>query len=126
MSASPTSEISVLQHKDPSLRLILLYLEKQELPTDENKARRLVLESDRFNIIDGVLYFGDGARQNRLKIAAPSVIQENHSGSQAGHFAAKGVYEKLARRCMQMLSDTAGRASHVHPTVELGGEAGLR
>lgn len=89
-----------MQHEDPDLHMIFSYLEKSELPSDEKKARRLVLESDHYTILNGVLYFVDNSRGNQLRIAAPSAILEtllqNHS--QAGHFAAKGVYEKLARR----------------------------
>ena len=98
-----SDEIATLQHEDPNLQPILAYLEKKELPADEKKARRLVMESDRFTIIDGVLYFIDSSRSHRTRIAAPSTIQEtllqeSHSGSLAGHFSPKSVYEKLARR----------------------------
>ena len=97
----PSTEMTVLQREDPDLQMIFSYLEKKKLPSDEKKARKLVLESDRYTILDGVLHYVDNSRGNRLRVAAPSAIcetllQENHS--QAGHFAAKGVYEKLARR----------------------------
>ena len=108
ISASSTNdqsatEIATLQHGDPNLQPILTYLEKKELPADKKKARRLVMESDRFTIIDGVLYLIDSSRGHRLRMAAPSTTQEsllkeNHSGSFAGHFSPKSVYEKLARR----------------------------
>ena len=102
-SEQSSTEIAMLQHADPNFQPILAYLEKKELPTDEKKARRLVIESDRFTIIEGVLYLIDSSRSHRLRIAAPSTIQEtllkeNHSGLLAGHFSPKSVYEKLARR----------------------------
>ena len=53
----PSIEMSILQHEDPEFQIILFYLEKKELPSDEKKARRLVLESDRYTILDGILYF---------------------------------------------------------------------
>ena len=61
-----------------------------------------MLQADQYTILDGVLYYVDISRGNRRRISAPSAIhgtlfQENHSGSLAGHFAAKGVHEKLAR-----------------------------
>ena len=67
-----------------------------------NKAHRLVMELDWFTIIEGVLYLIDSSRSRRLRIAAPSTIQEtllkeNHSGSLSGHFSSKSVHEKLAR-----------------------------
>ena len=104
ISADPSStEMTVLQREDSHLQPIIAYLEKKELPTDEKKARKLVLQADHYTILDGVLYYVDISRGNRRRIAAPSAIhetllQENHSGSLAGHFTAKGVYEKLARR----------------------------
>ena len=65
-SLNPEPEIAELQHVDVNLQSIFCYLEKGDLPADENKAPKLVLESSRFSIIDGVLYFVDNSRQNRL------------------------------------------------------------
>ena len=100
---NPESEMAELQRADANLQPIFHYLEKGELPADEKKARKLVLESSRFSIIDGVLYFVDNSRQNRLRLAAPmsiheKLLKENHSEMFSGHFSVKSLYEKLAKR----------------------------
>ena len=75
----PSTEMTVLQHEDPDLQMILSYLEKKELPSDEKKARRLVLESDCYTMLDEVFYFVDNSRENRLRVAAPSAILGHYS-----------------------------------------------
>ena len=90
-----------LQHADANLQSIFCYLEKGDLPADENEARKLVLKSARFSIIDSVLYFIDNIWQNRLRLAAPisineKLLEENHSEMFSGHFSVKSLYEKLA------------------------------
>ena len=44
------------QQDDPSLAVILAYLQKRELPEKEEVARELVLGESRYTVIDGVLY----------------------------------------------------------------------
>ena len=69
-------EMAQLQHTDANLQSIFCYLEKGDFPADGNRARKLMLESARFSIIDGVLYFVDNSQQNRLRLAAPISIHE--------------------------------------------------
>ena len=88
---NPEPEMADLQRADANLQPIFHYLEKGELPADEKKARKLVLESSRFSIIDGVLYHVDNSQQNRLRLAAPAsihekLLKENHSEMFSGHF----------------------------------------
>jgi len=53
ISADPSStEMTVLQREDSHLQPIIAYLEKKELPTDEKKARRLVLQADQYTILE--------------------------------------------------------------------------
>ena len=97
------TEMAELQNVDVNLQPILRYLETGELPADEKKARKLVLESSRFSIINDVLYYVDSSRQNRLRIVTPSTIQdkllkENYSEMFSGNFSVKSIYEKLAKR----------------------------
>ena len=49
------------------------------------------------------LYYVDPARKDRTRLVVPRVLrqklmEEMHSGGFAGHFAVKGLYEKLSRR----------------------------
>ena len=54
---------------DPKLKVITEYLVGGEVPTDEKLVKRLVLESSRFTIHDGVLFYVDAARENSLRLA---------------------------------------------------------
>ena len=54
-------------------------------------------------MLDGILYYVDPARKDRTRLVVPRVLrqklmEETHSGGFAGHFAVKGLYEKLSRR----------------------------
>ena len=72
------------------------------MPLDEKQARRLVLEKERFVLLDGVLYYVDPGGQRRLRIAVPKgmrekLMEETHSGPFGGHFAARSLYNTLAQ-----------------------------
>ena len=49
-------EVRELQLKDPDLALYLSFLESNTLPDNDGVAKRIVLESRRMEVIDGVLY----------------------------------------------------------------------
>ena len=49
-------DIRERQLRDPGLRTYIKYLEDKELPCDEGTARRLVVESKMFEMIDGILH----------------------------------------------------------------------
>ena len=59
-------------------------------------------ERDRLVILDGVFHYVDPARKDRSRMAVPvlrqKLMEEVHSGGFSGHFAVRGLYEKLARR----------------------------
>ena len=79
------------------------YLDRGVLPTDEKLAKRLVLEHSLFTIQDDVLFYVDVARENSLRVAVPSnsqrkLLEEVHGCKPSGHFAAKSMYNILARR----------------------------
>ena len=97
------TEMAELQDADVNLQPILRYLEAGELPADDKKDRKLVLESSRFSIINGVLYYVDSSRQNRPRIITPSTIQdkllkETIQKCFLATFQSKSIYEKLAKR----------------------------
>ncbi len=73
------------------------------MPPDECAASRLVLEKDRFTILDDVLYFVDAGPQHRLRVAVlkslrRQLMEKNHSGPVGGHFAPKGPSGVLMQR----------------------------
>lgn len=72
------------------------------LPTDEKRAKRIVLESDRFELIHGVLHYEPPTSIGRLCVVVPrsdrdNLLQEGHASCFAGHFSAKKVYDRLRR-----------------------------
>ncbi len=87
-------------------------LESESLADDARKGRKHVAEMVRFALLDGVLCYVDSARGSRPRLVVPKsmqqkLLEETHSGLYAGHFAAKSLYEKLARgACTQTFTST--------------------
>ena len=54
------------QHKDPDLNAMVAFLEKKELPQEEDRARTIALQSPLFVMVESVLYFVD-SKQNSQK-----------------------------------------------------------
>lgn len=78
-------EIAVEQRKDPKLKDIIEYIERETLPDDPQRARRIALERPRFGLLDGVLYFCETKPPYRMRMAVPECLQplllaEAHSG----------------------------------------------
>ena len=95
-------QIQTAQREDTSLCLICEYLEHNALPIDEKDAKRLVLESRYYELIQGVLYYEPPTSPGNLCVVVPTslrsvILQEAHSGSLAGHFAFKKVYNRVRR-----------------------------
>ena len=90
------------QHKDPEVEHMLEYLESDVLPEDQKAAHSIVTQAPSFCILDKVLYYIDGRRENMKRVVVPRslrnlVIAENHSGPCAGHFAGNKLYNMLMR-----------------------------
>ena len=84
---------------------LYVFLEQGTLSTDEATAKRCVLESSHFTLLDGVLYHCNKARGGILFVVVPQVLRhvllkELHVGCFGGHFAAKGlhIYMQLCLR----------------------------
>ena len=95
-------EVREMQLKDPDLALYIAYLECHSLPDDDRVAKRIVLESRRMEIIDGVLYREDVSNCGRWCIVVPEpwrqeLLTENHSTIYAGHLSERKVYDRLRR-----------------------------
>ena len=65
------SELMELQKQDPELKTILLFSECGTLPYDENAAKKVVLTSSRFTLLNQVLYRIDDSHGHRLHICVP-------------------------------------------------------
>ena len=91
------SEMAEQQKQDPKLKVLVDYMEQGVLPSDERLAKKTVVESSQFSLMDGILYFVDGGRGSNLWIVVPEafkkkLIEETHAGSLTGHFAARSLY----------------------------------
>ncbi len=70
-------ELAKFQEEDEDLHQIRRFLSDGSLPEDEVKAKRLVLEKERFVMLEGVLYYADGGKQPRIRIAVPRKLRES-------------------------------------------------
>ena len=104
---SLTAEVDIanLQHQDPQLSDVLRYLEEGSLPSDDRLARRLVLEQESFEVVDGVLFnvHPDPTAADQWRLAVPqclreTLLKEYHVGKFAGHFAERKIYATMSRR----------------------------
>ena len=91
-----------LQTADEDIGVMLAYLTRGDLPDDEKRARRVVLESKLFNVIEGVLHREDPLSSGRQCVVVPpslrsALLDEAHQGRFAGHLAQKKVYDRLRR-----------------------------
>ena len=96
-------EIKVQQRKDSELSEMILYLEKDQLPEDAAKAKKIALESSQYELLDGVLYHTTPGQTGMLCVVVPNdlrtdLLAEAHSGKFSGHFAERRVYNLLRRR----------------------------
>lgn len=78
--------------------LPLLYLSDD--PTEENQARRVVLERKLFSVLDGALHFENQGQSGRLRLLVPEslhaeLLKEAHGGQFAGHFSERMIYDGL-------------------------------
>ena len=98
-----TVDYDVEQMKDPGLRELALYLQREELPIDSERARRLVARAPQFVINDGILNYLDQGRRDSLRVAVPThlrekLMHESHRGVLSGHSAGPKLYKALPQR----------------------------
>ena len=96
------ANVREVQKKDPLLLPYLHYLEQNVVPEDEKQAKRVVLESKAYEMIDGVLHHENPNQPGRWCIVVPSevqpeLLQEAHAGCVAGHLSERKVYDRLRR-----------------------------
>ena len=90
------------QSKDQDIQDIASYIAREQLPDCPLKARKLAAKAQQFTLLDGIVYFLDSKRGGRKRCVVPkhlrqSIIEENHSGPMAGHFAGDHLYKALSR-----------------------------
>ena len=90
------------QKQDGMLSDLISYLQNKELPSDEQAARQVLkMNKKGFLITDGILYYeGDGTGERRLVVPShlqQKLLDEQHDGVFAGHFAYKKMYQKMKK-----------------------------
>ena len=122
------------QQADDCLKRIIEQVRHNTPPAADRRHKAVW---DAFAILDGILYYMDPG-SHRLRLAVPKVLQqqlmeETHAGAFSGHFAAKGMYRKLAtqywwkgmytdiyhhcRSCLTCASISGGGHRH-HPPLQ--------
>ena len=92
-------DLSNLQKSCAELEHMYLYLCKGTVPEDEKLARKTVLESRHFDLLDGVLHHENPHNPGKWCLAVPvslrsSLLEDAHF---AGHLGEKRVYDRLHR-----------------------------
>ena len=98
-----SEDLGAAQRVDPDFRLVFAYLDEGTLPDDDSEARKVVLNSEAFDLTDGVVYHESSTTPGKWCLAVPQdrrevLIREAHDGRFSGHFAEKKIFELLRRR----------------------------
>ena len=98
--ASSQDHLGDRQRADPELAEIVHYLEEGTLPTDDKKARLLVLNKPQYTMVDQVLYHI--ATDKTLRIVPPQADRRKlfegvHEGVFGGHLRDAKVYGTLSK-----------------------------
>lgn len=91
------------QRKDSDLQEVIAFLEKEELPYEQKRARKIALQAPMFTIEDRILFSVDPKHQHQKRVVVPShlqeqILRENHSSGMGGHFSGRRTYGALVRR----------------------------
>ena len=95
-------EIHQMLMEDVDLQPYMKYHSHGLLSDDQNVARKIVLESQHYEMIDGVLHHENPNQPGRWCIVVPKklhsqLLNEAHAGCFGGHLSEKKVYDKLRR-----------------------------
>ena len=98
-----TVDYAVEQMKDPGLWELALYMQREELPRDSERARRLVARAPQFVLNHGILNYLDQGHRDSLRVAVSihlreKLMHESHRGVFSGHFAGPKLYKALSQR----------------------------
>lgn len=90
------------QRKDPQVQEIIHFLEREELPLEPKRARKIALQASSFVLKDGMLFYLDPKQKHRKRAVVPThlqnqVLEENHRTVMGGHFSGKRMYCSLVR-----------------------------
>ena len=125
------------QRKDPEINEVIDFMEREVLPADDKRARRIALQRPAFAMENGMLFYIDPRQGHHKRAVVPrhlrqQLLLEHHSSLMGGHFAAKKTYSALMRHwwwdgmftdalkfttnCPQCVTVTGGGRHH-HPPL---------
>ena len=101
-SSSDTLDMKTIQscqEADQALVPLLEYLKDGKLPSDAKLAKRIILESQYYSLLDNVLHHESPSYTCVVvpKELQSQVIGEAHGGLFAGHFSEKKIYNQIRR-----------------------------
>ena len=112
-AAVSNQDFATEQRKDPELVELITFLERGELPADDRRARRIILQKPVFTMEHGMLIYIDAKQDHRRRVVVPDhlkqqILTEHHASLMGGHFAAKKTYGAIVRHWWWdgMYSDT--------------------
>ena len=90
------------QRKDADLNELICFLETEELPEDNRRAKKVATQRSLFAIIEDVLYYVDTKRGYQKRIVVPKhlreqILKETHRGLMSGHFSGRRTFGALAK-----------------------------
>ena len=137
VESESNQSLSQLQWECKELSPYLQYLVHGTLPKDDNKARKLVFESENYIVVDDILYHYTSVRSRGVpkpmhlirQLASPSQLREDvllcyHDGPGGSHLGLIKHTHPLTRNttgatCTEILKITLNRAMHVKKQVVL-------
>ena len=87
------------QMSDRSLKNIIDYISDGTLPEDEKEARHLILSSQKFTVLDGILYHIESDKTFRVVVPQAdreSLFNEAHAGTFGGHLRGAKIHSQLS------------------------------
>ena len=64
------------QRKGPELSEIIHFIQTEELPQEEKRARKIALQSSLFTVADDTLYYVDSKQKHLKRVAVPTHLKE--------------------------------------------------
>ena len=88
------------QISDSLLKTIVDYISDGKLPEDEKEPRHLILRSQKFIVLDRILYYIESDKTLRLVVPQADrehLFNESHSGTFGGHLRGAKIHSQLSR-----------------------------
>ena len=92
--------LASMQHRDPELAPLIVFLETGTLPPRDQDARQIVLASEQFTLEEDVLYYVEN--DGTLRVVPPvnqreRLVKEAHSGKFGAHLGDAKVYSEIKK-----------------------------